>query len=64
MRQLEREIHPDVSEIIRRWHTDSEDFSDLNFNYIPVNNDDGITLAYLCSVIYTQLGDWAKTVNS
>lgn len=64
MRQLERETNPDVSEIIRRWHTDSEDFSDLDFNYIPVNNDDGNTPAYLCSVIYIQLGAWAKTVNS
>lgn len=63
LRQINREINPDIDEIIRRWHTDEEDFSDLDFHYIPVNNDDE-TPAYVSSIIYTQLGAWAKTVNS
>lgn len=64
LRQLNREGNPNVDEIIRRWHTDNEDFSGLDFHYIAVNNDNDITPACLSSIIYTQLGVWAKTVNS
>ena len=39
LRQLHREINPDVDEIIRRFKTDKEDFSDLEFSYFEVENE-------------------------
>lgn len=38
IRQLEREEDPNVSEIVRRFMADEEDFSDIDFNYIPLSN--------------------------
>ena len=38
-RQLDREENPDIDEIIRRYHTDKEDFYDLDFNYIELINE-------------------------
>lgn len=38
-RQLDREENPDIDEIIRRYHTDKEDFYDLDFDYIELINE-------------------------
>jgi hypothetical protein len=38
LRQLNREDDPDVSEVIRRFNTDTEDFNHLNFEYIDLPN--------------------------
>ena len=46
LRQLNREEHPNVDEIVRRYKTDKEDFSNLNFYYTEIENEDeekGIT---------------------
>ena len=40
LRQLNREENPDVNEIIRRWTTDQNDFKDLDFYYIAIENND------------------------
>ena len=40
LRQLNREEHPDVDEIVRRYKTDKEDFSNLNFYYTEIENED------------------------
>lgn len=39
LRQLNREEHPNVDEIIRRYNADKTDFYDLEFNYIEVLNN-------------------------
>ena len=52
LRQINREANPNIDEIIRRWHTDEEDFSNLDFHYIAVNNNDE-TPAHVGSIIYT-----------
>lgn len=39
LRQLNRENHPDVREIVRRFETDYEDFKDIDFDYIEIPND-------------------------
>ena len=38
-RQLDREDDPNVKEIIRRFNADEEDFSDIDFDYIEINNN-------------------------
>lgn len=39
LRQLNREKHPDVNEIIRRFYTDQKDFAELPFFYWNLNNN-------------------------
>lgn len=39
IRQLNREIDPNIEEILRRYKTDEEDFFDLDFSYIEVENE-------------------------
>lgn len=39
LRQLNRENNPDVNEIIRRFKTDTIDFSDLDFEYYELINE-------------------------
>lgn len=39
LRQLNREENPNVAEIIRRYKTDEEDFSDLEFETIELSNE-------------------------
>lgn len=39
LRQLNREEHPNVDEIVRRYKTDQEDFSTLNFCYTEIKNE-------------------------
>ena len=38
IRQLEREKNPDIEEIFRRYHTDNEDFSNIDFLYEEIDN--------------------------
>ena len=46
-RQLDREENPDIDEIIRRYHTDKEDFYDLDFNYIELINEKDSPVVFL-----------------
>lgn len=62
LRQLNRENNPDVDEIIRRWHTDVKDFSNLEFLYMPVYNNDSTPEA-VGEIIYNHLGIWTKVDN-
>ena len=39
LRQLNRENNPNVNEIVRRFSTDNEDFKELKFEYITLDND-------------------------
>lgn len=39
IRQLNREENPDVNEVLRRFKTDKEDFSDLDFEFQVLPND-------------------------
>lgn len=39
LRQLNRENNPNVKEIVRRYKTDEEDFSDLHFDYQILTNE-------------------------
>lgn len=39
LRQLNRESNPNVDEIIRRFMTDTKDFSDLGFSYTKLPNE-------------------------
>ena len=39
LRQLNRELKPDVDEIVRRYFADSIDFCDLGFDYIELENE-------------------------
>ena len=56
LRQLNREDNPDVDEIIRRYKTDKEDFFDLEFSYIEVENNDEEDLGLATYAILSQLG--------
>lgn len=39
IRQLNRETNPDIDEVIRRLKADRIDFSELDFDYIPLSNN-------------------------
>lgn len=39
LRQLNREEHPDVNEIIRRYQTDAEDFKEIDFSHYIIPNE-------------------------
>ena len=56
LRQLNRETNPDVDEIIRRYKTDKEDFFDLEFRYVEVENEDKEDLDLATNAILSQLG--------
>jgi hypothetical protein len=40
--QLQREINPDIREILRRYEADEKDFKDIPFSYCVVYNEDGL----------------------
>ena len=44
LRQLNREENPNTNEIVRRFMTDTEDFSELNFDYIKIANENELDL--------------------
>ena len=56
LRQLNRETSPDVDEIVRRYKTDKEDFFDLEFRYVEVENEDKEDLDLATNAILSQLG--------
>lgn len=51
MRQLTREENPNVDEIIRRYKADKDDFCDLDFDYIELNNNTPDDLATSVKVV-------------
>ena len=55
LRQLNRETNPDVDEIVRRYKTDKEDFFDLEFRYVEVENEDKEDLDLATNAILSQL---------
>lgn len=56
LRQLNREEHPDVDEIVRRYKTDKEDFDELNFHYNTIENNDEEDLDLATYAILHDLG--------
>lgn len=56
LRQLNREEHPNVDEIVRRYKTDKEDFFDLEFYYTEVENEDKEDLDLATNAILSQIG--------
>ena len=54
MRALDREENPDIEEIFRRFKTDMVDFSDLDFNYVPLINDGSILIDELIDGVREQ----------
>ncbi len=54
VRALDREEDPDIEEIFRRFKTDLLDFSDLDFNYIPLINDGSIPMSELIDGVREQ----------
>lgn len=51
VRQLIRENHPDVDEIVRRYGTDERDFSTVDFDYIELLNEELLDAAYCADSI-------------
>ncbi len=51
IRQFNREIDPDVDEIIRRYSADRQDFADLDFHYNALSNDHKNDLRYNTEVV-------------
>ena len=39
LRQLNREINPDVREVVRRFQADYKDFDEIVYNFISLPND-------------------------
>ena len=55
IRQLNREVNPNVEEIIRRFTTDKIDFSSLPFQYTEIENQDSEDLELAAHAILSQL---------
>lgn len=71
LRQLNREVSPDVNEIIRRFHTDNEDFEFERINsmvkdkwHYIINNDATVELNAAASEIISVIEAWANSINS
>lgn len=66
IRQLNRELDPNIDEIIRRYEADKEDFSNINFDYIPIPNSNATDLVVASSVIIGTIGraHWLKGKNN
>ena len=58
LRQLHREECPNVEEIIRRYSADKKDFSNLNFDYIPICNESIYDLSSGVEEILAQIEYW------
>ena len=56
LRQLNREEHPNVDEIVRRYKTDKDDFYDLEFEYTELQNEINLDLSLAVKKILSQLG--------
>lgn len=53
IRQLNRETKPDIFEIFRRYKTDCEDFSNLNFHYNILNNENDEDFENVIKILYS-----------
>lgn len=54
LRQLNREEHPNVDEIIRRYTTDKNDFCDLEFEYTEIHNETSLDIPLAIKQILSQ----------
>ena len=54
LRQLNREDHPNVDEIVRRYKTDKDDFYDLEFEYTELQNEINLDLPLAVKKILSQ----------
>ena len=54
LRQLNREDHPNVDEIVRRYKTDKDDFYDLEFEYTELQNEINLDLSLAVKKILSQ----------
>lgn len=54
LRQLNREEHPNVDEIVRRYKTDKDDFCDLEFEYTEIYNEVNLDIPLAVTVILSQ----------
>lgn len=55
LRQLNREEHPDVREIVRRFAADYKDFENIEFDYIELENNAVLDLEYGTQAIVSAL---------
>ncbi len=58
IRQLLREENPNIAEIIRRYSADQDDFADLEFDYIPIENESVNDLSSGVEEILAQIERW------
>ena len=58
LRQLNREEHPDVKEIVRRFSADAIDFADLDFSYIEIPNERDTDIEEACRNLLCQVQTW------
>lgn len=58
LRQLNREEHPDVHEIVRRFHADWVDFQEFDAPYISIKNEAPEDLRAGVKEILSQIGPW------
>ena len=56
-RQLEREENPNIEEIFRRYKTDKEDFDNLDFDYISIENAKSSDLETIIEIFKLYLDD-------
>lgn len=68
LRSLNRELNPDVDEIVRRYMADEEEWEDFHSsNYIVMNNGQGINPTQIASVTEHVVEDaerlWAEQAN-
>ena len=54
LRQLNRENSPNVREIVRRFQADYNDFNNIDFDYILLNNDDESDIETNILTIFSQ----------
>ena len=54
LRQLNREEHPNVDEIVRRYKTDKDDFCDLEFEYTEIYNEVNLDIPLAVTLILSQ----------
>ena len=59
-RKLKREQHPDIEEIIRRYKADNIDFSELEFEYesIKNENEEDLTIGVQAVLSAASLGNF------
>jgi guanylate kinase len=60
MRQIRREIDPDIKEICRRFLADGDDFKDLPFNVVEVDNSNLHSPTETAGHIAYQIGKWVE----